>query len=62
MKTKGVFSRYPCKISLLKGLRKGISLLHKSMKTGSESDIPSKISLLKDLEQDNLEGRQGFSL
>src|SRR5689334_6911075 len=52
MKTKGQFSRYPRKISLLKDLRRGISqafLFCKLLKTGSELEIPSKISLLKDL-------------
>jgi hypothetical protein len=52
MKTKGLFSRYPRKISLLKDLQKGISRalpLCKLLKTGSELGTPSKISLLKDL-------------
>jgi len=64
MKTKGVFWRYPRKISLLKDLRKaypGVLLLCKSMKTGSELEIPSKISLLKDLAGDILEGDGSFS-
>jgi hypothetical protein len=59
MKTKGVFWRYPGKISLLKDLREGYpgaSVLHKSMKTSGEWEIPSKISLLKDLAEDTLEG------
>jgi hypothetical protein len=30
------------------------------MKTGSKLGIPSKISLLKDLAEDNLAGGQGF--
>jgi hypothetical protein len=52
MKTKGLFSRYPRKISLLKDLRRGISgafQLCKLLKTGGELEILSKISLLKDL-------------
>jgi hypothetical protein len=52
MKTKGVFWRYPRKISLLKDLREGyldVFLLRKSMKTGLEFGCPSNISLLKDL-------------
>jgi hypothetical protein len=52
MKIKGLFSRYPRKISLLKDLRTGISgafPLCKLLKTGSELGIPSEISLLKDL-------------
>jgi len=52
MKTKGLFSRYPRKISFLKDLQKGISgifQLCKLLKTGGELEIPSKISLLKDL-------------
>jgi hypothetical protein len=55
MKTKGVFWRYPRKISLLKDLREGYpraSLLRKPMKTGGELGITSKISLLKDLAGD----------
>jgi hypothetical protein len=52
MKTKVLFSRYPRKISLLKDLRRGYPrafLLRKSLKTRSELEIPSKISLLKGL-------------
>jgi hypothetical protein len=52
MKTKALFWRYPRKISLLKDLGKGYpraSLPRKSMKTGSELEILSKISLPKDL-------------
>jgi hypothetical protein len=52
MKTKGPFSRYPRKISVLKDLLERISPLFsycKPMKTGSELEVPSKISLLKDL-------------
>jgi hypothetical protein len=52
MKTKGLFSRYPRKISLLKDLAEGISgvfQLCKLLKTDSGLEIPSKISLLKDL-------------
>jgi hypothetical protein len=52
MKTKGLFSRYPRKISLLKDLRKGYPgafQLCKLLKTEGGLEIPSKISLLKDL-------------
>src|SRR5208283_2950068 len=62
MKTKVVFWRYPRKISLLKDLREGYpraSLLRKSMKTGGDLGIPSKISLLKDLAWDTLQHVDG---
>ena len=52
MKTRGLFPRYPRKISLLKDLAEGISgafQLCKLLKTDSGLEIPSKISLLKDL-------------
>ena len=52
MKTKGLFSRYPRKISLLKDLQRGIPgafQLCKLLKTDGGLEIPSKISLLKDL-------------
>jgi hypothetical protein len=64
MKTQGVFWRYPRKISLLKDLQEEISrasLLHKSMKTGSELGIPFKISLLKDLAEGYFGGSAGIS-
>jgi hypothetical protein len=52
MKTKALLSRYPRKISLLKDLQRRYPrqmVLPKSMKTGIELEIPSKISVLKDL-------------
>jgi hypothetical protein len=52
MKTRGLFPRYPRKISLLKDLLRGISgasQLCKLLKTDGGLEIPSKISLLKDL-------------
>jgi hypothetical protein len=58
MKTKVMSWRYPRKISLLKDLGRGYPgayLLRKPMKTGSELEILSKISLLKDLAGDILE-------
>ena len=52
MKTKGLLSRYPRKISLLKDLWKGISVafqLCKLLKTDGGLEVPSKVSLLKDV-------------
>jgi hypothetical protein len=52
MKTKGLFQRYPRKISLLKDLaRRHLEgkIWHKYMKTGWPWEGYSKISLLKDL-------------
>jgi len=52
MKTKGLFLRYPRKISLLKDLWRGISgafELCKLLKTDGGLEMPCKISLVKDL-------------